>query len=247
MKTFLKLLAGTFALIASSLAFAEGGVVSSLEGTATVQSGTGAPRPLRLGDAVVEGDTLVTGPSTTLIVRFDDDQVVALSSRSRLTVSTYKYNAPAKSGNILLSLVDGGMRALTGLIGKASPDAVTYKARTATIGIRGTDTIGEIDGNRFTFGVLDGAGEIRQGSQVVSLSRLFGVSFVFDNPIPPPILFSQLNFSASVISLSRLPLLQFQQQPRGPQPPADTSTTTTNTPNASGPTGAGGGGSASVR
>jgi hypothetical protein len=247
MKTFLKLLAGTFALIASSLAFAEGGVVSSLEGTATVQSGTGAPRPLRLGDAVAEGDTLTTGPSTTLIVRFDDDQVVALSSRSKLTVSTYKYNPTAKSGNILLSLVDGGMRALTGLIGKASPDAVTYKARTATIGIRGTDTLQEVDGDKFNFGVMDGVGEVRQGSQAVLVSKLFGISFIFNTPMPQPIPFSQLNFSANLLSLTRLPLLQFQLQPRGPLLPPDNSTTTTNTPNASGPTGAGGGGSASVR
>jgi len=246
MKTFLKLLAGIFALVASAVAFAEGGVVSSLEGTATVQSGSGAPRPLRLGDAVMEGDTLATGPSTTLIVRFDDDQVVALSSRSRLTVSTYKYNPTAKSGNILLSLVDGGMRALTGLIGKASPDAVTYKARTATIGIRGTDTIGEIDGDKFTFAVLAGLADIQQGSQIVRVSSSLGVFFIFNTPIPPPIPFTQLNFSSSFLSLQRLPLLQFQL-PRGPLPPPDNSTTTTNTPNAAGPTGAGGGGSASVR
>jgi len=40
---------------------------------------------------------------------------------------------------VLLSLVTGSMRAITGLIGKASPERVAYKAGNATMGIRGTD------------------------------------------------------------------------------------------------------------
>lgn len=48
---------------------------------------------------------------------------------------------------MLLSLVSGGMRAITGLIGRRSPSQVSYRAATATIGIRGTDTtIATMDG-----------------------------------------------------------------------------------------------------
>jgi FecR protein len=56
-------------------------------------------------------------------------------------VSSFNYNAakPAES-SMALSLVQGGMRAITGLIGKSKPSNVTYRAGNATIGIRGTDT-----------------------------------------------------------------------------------------------------------
>jgi hypothetical protein len=249
MKNFFKLLVGAFALIASTLTLAEGGVVTSINGTATVQTGTGAPRTLRLGDPVIEGDTLATGPSSTVIVKFDDGQVLALSSRARLTVSTYKYNPTAKSGNILLSLVDGGMRTLTGLIGKASPEAVTYKARTATIGIRGTDVIGEIQGDNFTFGVISGQAQLQIGQQFAQFLAGFGTNFSFINPIFQPLPFSQLTFSPNFVGLIQLPTNLFGPSAPGPftPPPSDPPSTTTNTPNSSGPAGSGGGGTASTR
>jgi len=248
MKTVLSLLAGAIALVASSLVFADGGVVARVEGTATVETGTGSPRVLRQGDPVLEGDTIATGPSSSVIVRFEDGQVVALSSRARLTVSTYQYNPTAKTGNILLSLVDGGMRALTGLIGKASPEAVSYKARTATIGIRGTTVAGEIDGDDLKFGVEDGIADVTQGDQKATLTALQALIARLSQPSPFRLMpLSQINFSANFQSIRAFPLAQFQTQ--GPFVPRtdNTSSTTTNTPNASGPTGAGGGGSASVR
>ncbi|MEY4140442.1 MAG: hypothetical protein RLZZ371_2624, partial [Pseudomonadota bacterium] len=45
---------------------------------------------------------------------------------------------PQTPDNMGLSLLKGGMRAFTGLIGKKSPDAVSVKTKTSTVGIRGT-------------------------------------------------------------------------------------------------------------
>lgn len=249
MKTFLKLIAGALAFVASTLAFAEGGMVTSVEGSATVQTGAGPVRPLRLGDAVVEGDNLATGPNSTLVVRFDDGQVLALSSRAKLTVSTYKYNPTAKSGNILFSLVDGGMRTLTGLIGKASPEAVTYKARTATIGIRGTHVAGEIDGDNFNFGVLFGQAQLQQGPMSAIFFTGQGTSFLFTALTFSVQPIGQVKFTSGFATFIQRPLLGFGTSPQGAvQPGADpNNTTTTSSPNASGPTGTAGGGSASAR
>jgi hypothetical protein len=72
-------------------------------------------------------------------MRFEDGQIAALTSNSRMTVTAYQYRAESRTGNVLLSLVHGGMRAITGLIGRSDPRQVTYRAATATIGIRGTD------------------------------------------------------------------------------------------------------------
>lgn len=125
-------------LFVAHAAFAKA-VVTSATGNVQAQAGTGTARALRLGDEVNQGDTVSTGPASSVVLRFEDGQVAALTANSRMTVTAYQYNAQARSGNILLSLVTGGMRAITGLIGRAAPDRVSYRAANATIGIRGTD------------------------------------------------------------------------------------------------------------
>jgi hypothetical protein len=56
-----------------------------------------------------------------------------------MTVTTYRYDRAAQRGNVLLSLITGAMRTITGVIGKNSRESVAVRAATATIGIRGTD------------------------------------------------------------------------------------------------------------
>jgi hypothetical protein len=129
---------GVLALLAAELVFASASV-TSLAGTVTAALGAAPGRPLRQGDMVREGETVTTGAGSSVVLRFDDGQITALVANSRLTITTYQYNPQTQSGNVLLSLVEGGMRAITGLIGGRSPDRVAYRAATATIGIRGTD------------------------------------------------------------------------------------------------------------
>lgn len=136
------------ALFFVDLALAAGAVLTSTTGTVSVQTGQAAPRTLRTGDQVAQGDTIITGANSAAVLKFDDGQVVALTANSRMQVTNYQYNPQTESGNVLLSLVSGGMRAITGLIGRRAPSQVAYRAATATIGIRGTDiTIATSEGN----------------------------------------------------------------------------------------------------
>jgi hypothetical protein len=151
----LSILLALMALAFTQLADASA-VVTSVAGTVRVQSGQQAPRLLRQGDEVVQGDTISTGPSSSVVLKFDDGQVTALTSNSRMQVTAYEYNPQAKTGNMLLSLFVGGMRAITGLIGHAQPDKVKYRVATATIGIRGSDGTMVTDGVNVVLTVIDG-------------------------------------------------------------------------------------------
>lgn len=137
------------ALLFCDLVLAASAVVTSATGTVQVQSGSAPARTLRQGDEVAQGDTVSTGGSgSSVVLKFDDGQVAALTANSRMAISVYQYNPATESGNVLLSLVTGGMRAITGLIGRKAPSQVSYRAATATIGIRGTDaTIVTINGD----------------------------------------------------------------------------------------------------
>jgi len=94
---------------------------------------------VKVGDTVPAGQTVITGANSSVVLQFPDGQLASLTPNTRMTIEQYQYNEQAKSGNILLALLSGGMRAVTGLIGRNSPDKVAFKAGTATIGIRGTD------------------------------------------------------------------------------------------------------------
>jgi hypothetical protein len=161
----LSVLFGVFALLVAEFVFANA-TVHSLTGTATVALGATPGRALRQGDTVKEGETVATGRGSSIVLRFEDGQIAALSAESRMTVTTYKYDAKERKGNILLTLVNGGMRAVTGLLGRSSPQQVSYRAATATIGIRGTDVtilMGELGNVVVT--VTDGVIAFKYGDQ----------------------------------------------------------------------------------
>jgi hypothetical protein len=136
------------ALLFAGLAFANTATVTSSTGTVQVQTGTAPARALRTGDLVRQGDTVTTGPVSSAVLKFEDGQVAALTANSTMTVTAYQYNPQTGGGSVLLSLINGGMRAITGLIGRRTPNNVAYRAATATVGIRGTDvTIVTSEGN----------------------------------------------------------------------------------------------------
>ncbi|MBL8516638.1 MAG: FecR domain-containing protein [Betaproteobacteria bacterium] len=155
--------------------------VSNLTGTAQAIPGAGAPRALKQGDRVNQGETVSTGAGSSIVMTFDDGQIVALTANARLAINTYNYNKekPAES-NVLLNLASGGMRAITGLIGKAKPSNVAYRAGNATIGIRGTDLEIGAGGDDLYVIANEGAAEVemapaRTGSLPLS-GQMFGMS-----------------------------------------------------------------------
>ena len=96
-------------------------------------------RRLQAGGAIFEGDVLETGAGGFTIIAFRDEGRVTMKELSVFRVAEYRY-APDKpaEGNALLELVKGGLRAVTGIIGKQNKEAYHFTTYTATIGIRGT-------------------------------------------------------------------------------------------------------------
>lgn len=100
----------------------------------------GRARNLAANGGVREGDLLRTAPDTWARVKFSDGSFVVLEPDSEFKVEQYQHSAqkPDESTGFF-SLLKGGLRTLTGLIGKRRPDNYRMRAGTATIGIRGTD------------------------------------------------------------------------------------------------------------
>ena len=112
-----------------------------VEGTAYVTRADGRQAILARGTALGVGDALSTTRNSTVRLRFTDGGETALRPDSRITVQEYNYvRDNPQNDSLVLSLLRGGLRAITGSIGKrGNVDAYKLNVSTATIGIRGTD------------------------------------------------------------------------------------------------------------
>jgi hypothetical protein len=133
------LLVGLFFLASSALAAGGAGVVTHLSGTLSVKRGDGATKLLSVKSEVQPGDLLTTEQETYARIKFTDGGEVVLRPGTQMKVDSYAFDeAKPESGSSIMSLVKGGFRAVTGLIGKRNKDNVSFTTPTATIGIRGT-------------------------------------------------------------------------------------------------------------
>jgi hypothetical protein len=80
----------------------------------------------------------VVGERSALQVRFIDESIMALRANTQLKIQDFEYKKNSQSDRSLVSLVKGGLRTITGLIGKNNARAYGIQTATATVGIRGT-------------------------------------------------------------------------------------------------------------
>lgn len=113
-----------------------------LRGGATREGGEAndIPKPLAESDMLYLGDTVSTGNSGLVGLLFTDGSRVVIPANASFKLVDYRYSTQnADSNNMLVKLLKGSARIVTGLIGKHNPRSVNYQTNTATIGIRGTD------------------------------------------------------------------------------------------------------------
>ncbi len=96
-------------------------------------------RMLRAGGIVYRGDTISTGFNATARLTMKDNSQIHLRENSTLSIDQFAFSEETKEGNSVMRLVEGGFRAITGLIGKRDRDDYKVETPVATIGIRGTD------------------------------------------------------------------------------------------------------------
>ena len=115
------------------------GEVEFARGVGFAQTQGQTPRTLGKGLALREGDRLTTSDGGSAIIRLGDGTRMTVRPNSELVLQQFQYKENAADNSMLMQLVRGGFRAVTGLIAKGSPNAARVQTNTATIGIRGTD------------------------------------------------------------------------------------------------------------
>jgi hypothetical protein len=125
---------------------APAGQITQSSGYVTVSSTKSAPKSAANGEPLESGQTVTVGEGGKAVIKFQDGQIVALQSRSIFKVNSYKYDQAApEKGESFFSLLEGGLRAITGLIGSSNKAGWKLATPTATIGIRGTDFLAVVN------------------------------------------------------------------------------------------------------
>lgn len=133
------------ALVAAGAWAAGAGVVTHLSGTMSVQRPDGSVRILSQKSEVQPGDVLTTQRDSYAQINFTDGSAATMRPNSTMKLEAYSFSQESpQSDGMFMRLVKGGLRTVTGLIGKrGNQDAYKIGTSTATIGIRGSsgDTV----------------------------------------------------------------------------------------------------------
>jgi hypothetical protein len=120
-----------------NLVFANAGItlVSSGDVSATQEGADG--REVKRRSKIFETDTVTTGPNSRAQFRMKDGAMVALTENSEWQVLEYSYQE-AEEDAVAMKLLKGGLRTISGQVGKADNSQYKLDTPVGSIGIRGT-------------------------------------------------------------------------------------------------------------
>ncbi len=113
------------------------GSVKTIKGTASIIR-QNQMIPAQIGDKILMGDSLKTGPEGSLGMIFKDDTLLSIGPQSEITISEFLFSPAEGKLSIVTRLLKGTAAYLTGIIAKLSPESVRFETPVANIGIRGT-------------------------------------------------------------------------------------------------------------
>lgn len=207
-------------------ALADTGTITQLSGTLSVRKADGSVRILSQRSQIQSGDTVNTAQDSYAQIKFTDGGQVTLKPNTAVKIDNFKFaeEKPAED-SFVYSLIKGGLRAVTGIIGKRSRDKYELGTATATIGIRGTtlsadDCVNNRNGDcarldsAVYVGVADGEVVVRNGQGELGLTAgQFGMISPNQRPLflstdpglqfTPPATFIQSVMAGSVVNTGK--------------------------------------------
>ncbi len=119
------------------------GVLVSATGTVHVQKVFGGSKIVGPGSTLKAGESISVEKGASAHIRFTDGSELILKPGTRIKLDKYNYvESQPEADAMSYSLVQGGLRAISGAVGKrGNRDAYQAQTSAGTIGIRGTEFI----------------------------------------------------------------------------------------------------------
>ncbi len=135
----------TYIILSSSCSLANDkiGQIHTMKGDVTIIRGT-TVLPANIGTPLQKGDLVRTGKPGAAGIVLTDDSTFSMGSNSELALKEYAFNPKEGKFSLVARMVKGTFAYLSGLIGKLSPDSIQLSIPDATIAIRGTKLLVEV-------------------------------------------------------------------------------------------------------
>lgn len=170
----MKLIVAFVFLFWSAAIFAAVGSIDSFDGDVLILS-KGVTRTAGERGSIEEGDVIRSGKGAWALVQMMDGALLTVRPQTEFRIEMYRYAPEADPATMrsVISLKQGALRIVTGLIGKHNRAGYALKTPTATIGIRGTDhDTAHIGRDAASGGVSPGTyDQVHSGGTVLRSSR----------------------------------------------------------------------------
>lgn len=161
----------------SALAAEVAGTVTHLSGPLLVKKADNTVKILSQKSTVEQGDTLISEKNTYARIKFIDNSEITLRPNSQLKIDSFAFDeAKPENDSAVFNLIKGGLRAVTGLLGKRSKERFGVNTPAASIGIRGTIFIAEYVAPSHSRAEASGANRRAPGLYVQVLDGMVSLS-----------------------------------------------------------------------
>ena len=144
-----------FFILVSPLAFSQGAVTGTAPPVAAAEpvkagkvdlvegdvrffnSGQRMRRP-RVGDPILEGESIVTGSNGEVHLLMEDGGYIGVRPGTKMRITNFRAEGDADDRSVI-GLLEGSFRSVTGWIARLGPNRAVVRTPTAVIGIRGTE------------------------------------------------------------------------------------------------------------
>jgi hypothetical protein len=162
------LIAGLFCAVFAAPCFAQSaGSVVFVSGAAVIEAKDGQSREAVRGGEFFVGDTIDT-VGARVQLRFLDGASMSLQPGTRFRIEDFRFvvqdGKASGEDRGIFSLIKGGFRTITGLIGKQRREQYRVDTAVATIGIRGTDYSAQMGNTGLSLSTFGGLVEVCNGA-----------------------------------------------------------------------------------
>ena len=132
------------------------GVAAAVKNKADAVIGT-VVQPLTTGAALVQDETVRTGPADTAQLLFIDQTSLSVGPKSEVKLDCFVFDPARAKGDVVLDVSKGVFRFVSG---SQDPHSYALKTPVATIGVRGTIVDFMVENGRLTIILVEGWSEI---------------------------------------------------------------------------------------
>jgi len=119
------------------------GTFKSITGEVNVAQ-AGTMRTAETGGGLQSVDRVLTGRDASATFMLKDGTVVSVGPNSTLELAKVQFDTTTQDGSLMLNLLQGTIRVVTGWLAKLHPEQVMVNTPTSVVGVRGTDFIVEV-------------------------------------------------------------------------------------------------------